>query len=69
MLIQIRSLAQRCQKDVQVSLVNLNDARVERAMPCPRVAALLGVEELEAEFAKRGGVSSAHEWKRQRRGE
>ena len=49
--VALPAFAEGLEEDFEVILVDLEDARVEGAVPCARVTALLGVEEGKAKFA------------------
>ena len=59
--VALPALAEGLEEDFEVVLVDLEDARVEGAVPCARVAALLGVEEGKAKFAVALVRIQAHE--------
>lgn len=53
----VSGVAHSLKKHLQVILVDLKDARVECAVPCACVTALLRVEERETEFATDWAIS------------
>ena len=48
---RIAALAHCLEEDFEVVFVDFEDAGVEGTVPCPRIAALLRIEESQAKFA------------------